>query len=194
MKKYNIIALDMDGVVNSSVQIRKWYNNKFDQLQHNGNAYINDELRLQARRQFNQEFDHSTQLIFPFHAKYIKQICQKTDSYILWSSSWRLLPKYKNIENAKNMFNKHGLPGDRLIGYTQQSHMYDGGCRGSVIKNWLKNNQIFKYSELHKCAIIDDRPDAGQNILPAKMKLFWIDPQQGITQYETKYIIEYLNQ
>lgn len=192
MKNVKLIALDMDGVVNSNIKIRKWFSDKMEELENQGYSYLNNELRLEARKVFNKEFDHSTELIFPELAKYIKQIVDKTDCYILWSSSWRTLDKYSDIETAKDMFNRHNLPGNKLIGYTPQLHFMDQGIRGNQIRAWLYNNTLFEYNDLYKCAVIDDRFDAGE-MLPDKCQFFWIDPNIGITEYETNKIITYLN-
>ena len=192
MKNVKLIALDMDGVVNSNIKIRNWFSDKMVELENQGYSYINNELRLEARKAFNEEFDHSTELIFPELAKYIKQIVDKTDCYILWSSSWRTLDKYSDIEIAKDMFNRHDLPGNKLIGYTPQLHFMDQGIRGNQIRTWLYNNTLFEYNDLYKCAVIDDRFDAGE-MLPNKCQFFWIDPNIGITEYETNKIITYLN-
>lgn len=192
MKNVKLIALDMDGVVNSDIKIRKWFDNKMLELENQGYSYLNNELRLEARKAFNKEFDHSTELIFPELAKFIKQIIDETDCYILWSSSWRNHPKYVDIEVAKDMLNRHNMRGDRLIGYTPTLHFLDQGIRGNQIRTWLYNNSYFDYNDLYKCAVIDDRHDAGE-MLPDKCKFFWIDPRQGITEYETNKIINYLN-
>lgn len=192
MKNVKLIALDMDGVVNSDIKIRKWFSNKMSELESQGYSYLNNEIRIEARKQFDKEFEHSTELIFPELAAYITQIVNETNCYILWSSSWRNLSKYNDIEVAKKMFNKHNLPGDKLIGYTPQLHFMDQGIRGNQIRSWLYNNKYFDYKDLYKCAVIDDRYDAG-DMLPNKAKFFWIDPKQGITEYETKNIINYLN-
>lgn len=184
--KTNIIALDMDGVVNSRQHITRWYESHLP-------LFSDMNTRDEIVELFKEEFDNSTELVFPDLAKRITDICEKTGSYILWSSSWRISPKYKNINDAKEMFNRRGLPGDRLIGYTPQLHMYDGGYRGTAIRKWLENNDVISYDKLNKCAVIDDRADAGYN-LPDKAFFFWIDETIGITDYEVEKIIKYFNE
>lgn len=192
MKNVKLIALDMDGVVNSNDLIQKWIDNKFIELEKQGYTYVNNEIRKELRRQYNIEFDHCTELIFPELAKRISKIEKATDCYILWTSSWRCLTKYYNIDVTKDMFNRHNLPGNKLIGYTQDISRYDDSIRGNLIRCWLKNNTVFDYNDLYKCAVIDDRIDAGEG-LPEKCKFFKIDPKYGITEKNTKEIIEYLN-
>lgn len=180
----------MDGVINSDELISKWFSNKFNELENDGNYYTDDELRLKVRNAFKKEFCDSTELIFPELAKHIVKICNKTNCYILWSSTWRKLEKYQNIEDAKEMFNRRGLPGDRLIAYTPQIGTSWGGfCRGDEISLWIKNNEEYN---IIKCAVIDDRLDAGYN-LPNNAKYFNINEYCGITKYNTKDIIDYLN-
>jgi hypothetical protein len=184
-----LIALDMDGVVNSNILIRKWFIDKEKELFELTNKQPTD---TELRNAFKEEFKNSTELIFPQLAKYITEICEKTNAYILWTSTWRKLEKYSDINVAKDMFNRHGLPGDKLIGYTPQIGMsWYGRSRGSEIRLWLKNNNLTE--EITHCAVIDDRVDAGEN-LPINAKFFWIDPNQGISNYETINIINYLNE
>ena len=184
-----LIALDMDGVVNSNILIRKWFIDKEKELFELTNKQPTD---TELRNIFSQEFKNSTELIFPQLAKYITEICEKTNAYILWTSTWRKLEKYSDINVAKDMFNRHGLPGDKLIGYTPQIGMsWYGRSRGSEIRAWLKNNNLTE--KITHCAVIDDRVDAGEN-LPKNAKFFWIDPNQGISDYETINIINYLSE
>ena len=184
-----LIALDMDGIVNSNILIRKWFIDKEKELFELTNKQPTD---TELRNAFKEEFKNSTELIFPQLAKYITEICEKTNAYILWTSTWRKLEKYSDINVAKDMFNRHGLPGDKLIGYTPQIGMsWYGRSRGSEIRSWLKNNNLTE--EITHCAVIDDRIDAGEN-LPKNAKFFWIDPNQGISDYETINIINYLNE
>ena len=190
-KDVKIIALDMDGVINSDELINKWFNDKFLQIENSNQFNSNDynEIRLEVRKQFAEEFCNSTELVFPELASKIVEICNKTDAYILWSSTWRKLEKYNNIEVAKDMFNRRGLPGDRLIAYTPQLGMsWAGHNRGSEIKMWIKDNDEYN---VIKCAVIDDRLDAGYN-LPKNAKYFNVNEYSGITDYHVTDIIDYL--
>lgn len=186
-----LIVLDMDGVVNSDFLISEWITNKRNELSNKYSDKLSDELRLEVRKAFNDEFDHSTELIFPELAARITKIIDETDAFILWSSTWRKLNKYQDMEVTKDMFNRRGLPGNKLIGYTPQLGMgWDGNCRGSEIALWIKNNI---YEKIEKAAVIDDRIDAGYN-LPKCAKYFKINEQIGITDYDVEDIINYLNE
>ena len=158
-----LIVLDMDGVVNSTTLIKEWIYNKLEEI--GGDT---EENKKKVKKIYLKEFCDYTELIMPELAERVTEICEKTDSYILWSSSWRMLPKYQNIENAKEMFIRRGLPGDRLIGYTPCFTIYDDGCRGSEINSWLNNNI---YGTFKRVAVIDDRFDAGM-FLPSYAKFF----------------------
>lgn len=179
--------------MNSENQITKWLDNKLLELEDNIEYQLDDELKRQeVRRQFRQEFNNSKELIFPKHVNYLNQICNETNAYIIWSSTWRLLEDYQDINKAKQMFNRRGLIGDRLIGYTPSLSCYDVGRRGIAIRTFLFNNNICDYNtQLEKAVILDDRFDASES-LPDKCKFFWIDPKIGLTEYETKKIIKYL--
>lgn len=186
-----LLVLDMDGVVNSDELIEKWIKDKFNELENDNNCYLGDELRLAVRKSFEETFCHSTELVFPELAEKISKIIQKTGAKILWSSSWRTLEKYEDMEVAKEMFNRRGLPGNALIGYTPTVGMYysSNNCRGSEIKLWINNNTI---GAVEKAAVVDDRSDAGWD-LPDCARFFPINPYIGITDHDVKKIINYLN-
>ena len=189
-KRIKIIALDMDGVVNSGKLCNKWINDRWKIEEKNPNNSTDEEVRLAVRKAYQKEFVHMEELVFPELAQKITKICEETDCYILWSSTWRKLERYQDIEAAKDMFNRRDLPGDRLISYTPQIGMsWAGHCRGSEIASWIKNNEEY---EIIKCAVIDDRKDAGY-YLPINAKFFWIDSYVGITDDNVEQIINYLN-
>jgi hypothetical protein len=189
MKDIKIIALDMDGVVNSSKLIQKWIDDKWKIEEQNPNNLTDEDVRLAVRKAYQEEFVHCEELIFPELAERITKIVNETDCYIIWSSTWRRLERYIDIENAREMFNRRGLPGDRLIAYTPMVGMSWGGrCRGAEIKSWIKNNEEYN---VIKCAVIDDRCDAGE-CLPDNALYFWIDSYTGITDNDVINIINYL--
>ena len=185
-----VIFLDMDGVVNSGELIEQWIRNKFAELENDGNCYLGDELRLAVRKAFSDEFCHSEELVFPQLAEKITKIVNETSAKIVWSSTWRKLDRYEDMNKAKEMFNRRGLPGDALIGYTPTVGMsWEGLCRGTEINMWIKNNV---YGEVEKAAVIDDRCDAGWN-LPECAWFFQTNEYVGITDDDVKNIINYLN-
>lgn len=174
-----IIALDMDGVINSNELIQKWIN------EHEKKYGREKSIKI-----FREEFCNCEELVFPELAEKITKIVNETDCYILWTSTWRKLERYKDIEDAKDMFNRRGLPGDKLVAYTPQIGMSWGGhCRGSEIAAWIRDNTEYN---IMKCAVIDDRIDAGEN-LPKNAKYFNINANTGITTNIVKKIIQYLN-
>lgn len=191
LKDIKIIGLDMDGVVNSGKLCRKWINDRFKIEEQNPNNLTDEDVRLAVRKAYQEEFVHMEELVFPELAEKITKICKETDCYILWTSTWRKLERYQDIEVAKDMFNRRDLPGDRLIAYTPQIGMgWSGHCRGSEIRSWITNNTEYN---VIKCAVIDDRIDAGEN-LPKNAKYFWIDDYEGITDDNVNDIIKYLNE
>lgn len=187
MKKIKVIALDMDGVVNSDNIIRLWIEGKLCEFEDEG--IYGNEARQKVSELYKKTFCNSTELIFPELAEKITRICNETDCYIIWSSTWRKLEKYSDIKDAQDMFNRRGLPGNRLIAYTPIIVLgWGGSSRGSEISSWIRNNEIY---EIIKCAVIDDRFDAGDN-LPKNAKLFQTNSVEGITDEITEAVIKYL--
>lgn len=166
----------MDYVVNSNESCLSWIKQKKEKYN-----YTDEKIK----QQFKKQFDNGTQLIFPEYVKRINTICDETNCNIVWSSSWRLLDKYKDIENAKKMFNRRGLYGNRLIGYTPQLHFRDGGYRGSAISYWLKERKDIEIS-----VVLDDRPDAGIGL---PFNCYYIGIVEGIQDYDVNYAIDILN-
>jgi hypothetical protein len=192
-KEFKIIMLDMDGVVNSSTHVNNWISNKREEYKKQYPEYdiLGNEIFQLTRKAYQKEFNHMMELIFPDLAERITRICNETNCYIVWSSTWRKLNEYKDIEVAKEMFNRRGLPGDRLIGYTPQQGMsWNGRCRGNEIRLWIQDNI---YGKVTKCAVIDDRDDAGYN-LPECAKFFQTNDQVGITEDNVEDIITYLKE
>ena len=90
------------------------------------------------------------------------------------------------------MFNRRGLPGDRLIGYTPKlgaDYIYGNCTRSEQINLWLKNNQ---YGYIDRCAVIDDRSDAGYQLVD-NAKFFQTTFERGITDQIVDSVIKYLN-
>ena len=182
--------LDMDGVVNSDELVEKWFNEKKEELNKNGVGF-HKSLKKMVWEAFDAEFCDSTELVFPELAERIMKICNETDAYIVWSSTWRKLEKYADIEAAKDMFNRRGLPGNKLIGYTPQiGTSWYGKNRSGEIKAWMDEHK--DVYEILKCAVIDDRIDAGYDLYD-NMKYFNTNEYIGITDHNVKEIIEYLN-
>ena len=174
--KDKILFLDMDGVVNSNNEIV----NYLDDLTEN-QCYTREE----ARHQFNIEFCHYTELIFPIFAKRITNICEKTNCDIVWSTTWRTIRSYRNnLEYAQKMLTRRGIPGERLIAYTP---ILSYNPRRDEIKLWLKNNG--KY--IKKFAILDDTLEAKYNT--KRGKFFQTTIADGLTENIANDVIKWLN-
>jgi hypothetical protein len=187
MNDRKIIMLDMDGVINSSELINKWFSEKDAELKE---IYPDDLDRyVYVKKEYAKTFKHCTELIFPELANILHNIIEQTDAYIVWSSTWRnVIPYKRNIECAREMLIRHNIQGDRLIDYTPNSGGDDYYCyRGNEIAAWLEKNSV------KKCAILDDREDAGVGI-PDHAKLFLTSAKKGLTEEIAKEVIKYLNE
>ena len=185
-----LIALDMDGVINSNHHRMLWTSNKYDQLK--SQIEDLDLLRKAVIDSYKIEFCHGHELVIPELAAKITEICDITEAKILWTSTWRTLPEYEDISKARQMFNRRGLPGDRLIGYTPKlgaDYIYGNHTRSEQINLWLKNNQ---YGYIDRCAVIDDRSDAGYQLVD-NAKFFQTTFERGITDQIVDSVIKYLN-
>ena len=170
-----ILFLDMDGVVNSNNELEKYFSN----LQQNGYTKEN------AFKQFRKDFCYSTELIFPVFAKRITTICEKCDCDIVWSTTWRTIREYRNnIEYARKMLIKRGIPGERLIGYTPHLPY---SFRHIEISTWLKTYG----KKIKRFAILDDRQDAAYNT--KRGRFFQTTIKDGLTEEITNQVITWLN-
>lgn len=186
---YKLIALDMDGVVNSSQLIYTWIDSKCKELSH-----IEDPIkrRLKAKEEYFKEFANGYEAIFPELAAKISHICYETGADIVWTSTWRNAYLYRQIKDAQDMFTRRGLLGNRLVGYTPDLGGDKYRCsRGAEIRSYLKSKEIAEGLNI-RCAIIDDRLDAGDGV-PGYAKLFLTDEQIGVTDYIVEDVIAFLN-
>lgn len=186
---YKLIALDMDGVVNSSQLIYTWIDSKCKELSH-----IEDPIqrRRTAREAYFKEFANGYEAIFPELAAKISRICYETGADIVWTSTWRNGYPYRRIEDAREMFTRRGLLGNRLVGYTPDLGGDKYRCsRGAEIRSYLKSREIAEDLTI-RCAIIDDRPDAGAGA-PEYAELFLTNEQTGITDDIVEDVIAFLN-
>lgn len=186
---YKLIALDMDGVVNSSQLIYTWIDSRYKEL-----AHIEDSIqrRLRAKEEYFKEFANGYEAIFPELAAKISHICYETGADIVWTSTWRNSYPYRQIKDARYMFTRRGLLGDRLVGYTPDLGGDKYRCsRGAEIRSYLKSREIAEGLNI-RCAIIDDRPDAGDGV-PEYAKLFLVDERIGVTDSIAEDVIAFLN-
>lgn len=186
--KMKVIALDMDGVVNSKKKITEWLDAKKNHFASLGSSAA--EAEDKTRKAYIEEFQNMTELVFPEYAVRVSKIVDETGAKILWSSTWRNIDKYKDLEVAKDMFNRRGLPGEALLDRTPDflADFRHDCYRGSEISLWLK-----EHPEVTKCAVIDDREDAGYG-LPSNAQYFATTWQSGLTDEVTDAIIKYLKE
>lgn len=183
-----VIALDMDGVVNSRKKIIEWLDAKKNHFVSLGATAAQAEDK--TRKAYIEEFQDMSELVFPEYATRVSKIIDETGAKILWSSTWRNIDKYKDLEVAKDMFNRRGLPGESLIDRTPNfladfSHSCD---RGHEISYWLR-----EHPEVTKCAVIDDREDASYG-LPSNAQYFATTWENGLTDDVVDAIIKYLKE
>lgn len=155
----NYLALDMDGVLNSEFLIEKWKHAAFEKYEKEYSGASAIRLTYQrVCKEFMKEFVNCKELIFPELAERLTKLVRKHDIKIIWSSSWRHLKCYQDIEKAREMFDRRGLPGDALIGYTPNrdnriSKWED--IRVSEIR-WCKQQKLFGINDKSKLAALDD--------------------------------------
>jgi len=171
------ICLDCDGVINSESFYENWF------AERGFSEETTDEFR-------NTFYYHNgfEGYVVPEMAKRVCEICDETNSMILWSSNWRI---GMDIDKAAELFKAKGLPYDRLIGITPNLNntlTYIPRCL--EIKDWLAKNK--KKFEIELCAVIDDDIDAGIQ-LPQKCKYFQTYWEYGLTEEIKNDIILYLN-
>lgn len=174
MTNVNLIALDMDGVVNSNELILDWLYRHRDELIEE----YKDQADEEVKKLFKYTFKNGRELVFPQLAEKVTRLCRETDSYILWSTDWRRIDPYVNSTEAiLTLFRKFDLPTDRFLGCTPVFN----SSRGTEINAWIESNKFFSYKDLHRCAVLDDLLEAGIG-LSEKCKLFKTDPNIGITE------------
>ena len=177
----NFIFLDMDGVLNSNNLIDEWFTTKEKELEH----LIEDNVeRYKAVKQaFSKEFVHSTELVMPELAARFTKLVTDVNANIIWSSTWRILDKYAKWETAKEMFNRRGLPGDRLIGYTPNFNYFRMPFNELRVReiNSVIHNKQFGINKKSKIVIIDDLDlsalDNSKNI-----RFFQTNIKEGLTE------------
>lgn len=133
-KKINVIFLDIDGVLNTPrfqmIQIKNFECDAYES-------------------QFN--FD-------PICMRNLKELIDKTDAYIVVSSTWRFDPDPRYMNEIVNNLKLYGIV-DRIIGVTPDlSEKYNSMLiRGHEIKQWIKENK--NTFNIDKFVIIDDDND-----------------------------------
>lgn len=123
----------------------------------------------------------------------LKRILDETDADIVISSSWKSM----GLTNLRKMWYDRKLPGqiiDITPDYLSEELLLNSDLnnddilynRGCEIKAWLSKHG----DEVSNYVIIDDMDD----ILPEQQSHFiQIDPEVGITMFDAKCIIRFLN-
>ncbi len=126
-KKWKIIFLDFDGVINGSSPTRYiiWKTMKF----------------LHLKKLYNKIYKEDVYGIHKSKVKRLSRICKSTGSYVVFTSSWRdkaydaILNNKKssneNTERLHDLFSEYNIP---VIGITNHSI---NGKRQDEIINWL---------------------------------------------------------
>lgn len=186
----NVLFLDMDGVLNNSVLTRKWFDQKFQELEDSLEYNSSNEIHEEARRQFAEYTCNSTEYIFPELASMLKEVIEAVDLKIVWSSTWRKLSKYNNIENARKMFDRRGLIGNALIGYTPTfGHFdYEYTKRIEEIRFFINNNTL-GITQKDKLAAIDDLNL--KRLEKYGVKFFMTEIEFGLTEKIKNDMIKY---
>ena len=163
----NIIFLDIDGVLNCQLM----YEAKFQK----GYKEVKKELRWKVKHNTIEKLDFYSKQIDSERVQWLNELCEKTDSQIVVSSTWR---KGKTIEELQEIFD--------YCGGTFKILDKTGNCgcrtRGCEINVWLSDNcQKYFGIESHSFtnyAIIDDDSDM---LLNQQANFFPTDNYSGLT-------------
>lgn len=100
-----------------------------------------------------------------------------SDVKLVISSSKR---KYESLDEFKDLFDKNGIPSNKIIGVTP---VHESGYRGKEIQMYLK-----AHPEVTKFAILDDDSD----MKPYMNRLVKTESRNGLTFTDTEKLIEML--
>lgn len=130
--------------------------------------------------------------IFPEKIELLNKVLEKTDAYIVISSSWRYLVHNGSmtLEGLEFLLRSHGLKNGRMIGVTPKSSPADE-CdnRQVAIQEWLDFHRRDKYVHIENYCIVDDLSSASFS----KMKNFIrTDGDVGLTEADCAKIVELL--
>ncbi len=193
-ERKNILFLDMDGVVNSNCLLRKWFDDKFKEVQQTICPTEFEEIRKIVNHEFYEEFKHSTELIFPELAQRLNEVINTCNVKLVWSSTWRCIDPYEtDINNARAMLERRGINGSRLIGYTPSFTRYGWSsynCRISEILSFIKNNTVGVTFDDRLAAIDDANLSELEN---DDIKFFGTEVETGLTEKIKNDMIEYFN-
>ena len=174
---YNIIFLDMDGVINNQDFITEWINNHPSE----------DHDRIT----FNKTYClHGIYYIVPYLLERFNNLYNSIPNCkIVWSSSWRLGNRDSKLF-IEALYNGCGFPKNSFLSYTPY---LNGAPRADEITKWIKSfSDIYN---INKCAIIDDDSDAEINhqINKIECKFFKTNPKEGLTENIASEIKKYFS-
>lgn len=188
----NILFLDMDGVLNNSYLTRKWFDKKFQELEDSLFYSSFEDIKIEARHQFNKYTCNNKEYIFPELASLLNEVIKTVDLKLVWSSTWRRLPEYYDIENARKMLTKRGLVGSALIDYTPiLDNPYISSLSGKRIEEieyYIHHNNL-NITFNDKLAAIDDLNLSALEKL--NIKFFPTEFEYGITEKIKNDMIDY---
>lgn len=174
-EQYNIIFLDMDGVINNQDCIDNWIKTHPSE----------DHDRLL----FNKTFclDGVYYMVPELMERFTNLYYSIPNCKIVWSSSWRLGLRGSKIF-IEGFFYHCGFPKDSFLSFTP--HL-PGEKRSIEITKWI--NSFSDRYDIQKIAIIDDESDAEINtpINNIPCKFFKINPKHGLTETDTELIKSY---
>lgn len=185
--KYNILFLDMDGVVNSEEFFNKWKND-------NDFKNIDYEKREELLKEFAKEYSidkNGFGYIWPFlRDKVNKILTDVPNCKVVWTSSWRTHTKDSKLF-VEALYNECGFKEGSFLSYTP---MLSFQQRNWEIYKWLESFTKSTAFSINKCAIIDDDhrarlpEDKFENI---ECKFFQTFVEFGIMDSDVEEIINY---
>lgn len=135
--------------------------------------------------------------IDPNNVKVLKKIIKKTDSKIVWITSWRRHPDnfiwyFSTYSHFSNPFPeiREKLKKFTYSEYPIAPHTY-GGNKSNDVSLWFKDNKLDITKNECKFAILDDQDDEGLEIY--KNSFFRTDIQTGLTDELADKVIAHLN-
>lgn len=189
----NFLFLDMDGVLNSNNLIKKWCTEAENNLKDKDKLTERERI-ISVKALFNAEFRYYRELIFPELAALLNRVLEEKDVKIIWSTTWRLLIDYRDLDMAREMLTRRGIDGNRLVGKTPDFsyfRMPHNELRMKEIRNVISNKQ-FGIQNNSKIAILDDL-DMNELSNGKNIKMFQTKIEEGITEEIVNDMLEFYN-
>lgn len=154
---------------------------------------LNNELFFKSRKEKaiknESRIDFEVSMFDPRCVDLLNHIVDKTNAYVVISSTWR---KGKDVKELENLFDKVGFKGT-IIGKTPWlTYAGENGTvpRGCEIKHWLDNHpDKDKYLDA-RYVILDDDSDM---LYWQRENYFRVDGYCGLTPNLCYRVINYLN-